>query len=184
MPKRSKEASFTREYDSDGRAVIDMNVVDDSGFLCVYSRSDTPIISTDVAEFIEGASAALSPKENLTLKVHSNCIDQGERNIYEGAVRAYYSEKSIANSRELKKNNIIAIILLIFGVAVLAVSLFLSYSFSMQIGAEVIDIVAWVLIWEATDIAIFKNNELRIKKRRYAAYTEMKIVFLEKSDSL
>jgi len=43
--------------------------------------------------------------------------------------------------------------------------------------AEVIDIIAWVFLWEAVDISIFKNRSLRIRQVRYLSYIEMKVVY-------
>ena len=44
-----------RKRDSDGNIIIDMTVSNDDDFLSVYSTSHTPVISTDVAAFIENS---------------------------------------------------------------------------------------------------------------------------------
>ena len=51
-------------------------------------------------------------------------------------------------------------------------------SLSLHIHSNCVDdveIVAWVLIWEAVDIVAFRNRELRVNCRRYLAYITMKI---------
>lgn len=56
----------------------------------------------------------------------------------------------------MKRNNIIVYLLSISGILVLILALFLEYKVANLIWAEVIDIVDWVLLWEAMDISFFK----------------------------
>ena len=65
------------------------------------------------------------------------------------------------------------------GVAVLAFQLFFEYITRNLIWAEVIDIVAWVLLWEAVDIIAFGNRSLRVKCKRYLSYMSMKIEYAD-----
>lgn len=167
------------QRDNENRIVINMMVKDDTNFLSVFSQSDTPVISTEVAEFIENSTNSILPKEQLTLRIHSDCIDDTEKELYKEGIKEYYSEKSIVNSRELKRNNIISFLLTLAGVLVLAVQLLFEYRLSSLIWSEVIDIVAWVFLWEAVDISAFGNRSLRFKSKRYLSYLSMKIEYVE-----
>ena len=44
---------------------------------------------------------------------------------------------------------------------------------------EVVDIVAWVFLWEAVDIKCFRMREMSLKRKRYAAFIDMKIDFID-----
>lgn len=66
---------------------------------------------------------------------------------------------------------------MILGVFVLAFAVFLDYKIGSVIWAEVIDIAAWVFLWEAVDIKFFKTRELKLKRQRYAAFMDMKIYY-------
>ena len=165
--------------DGEGRAVIDMNINDDGDFLSVYSKSDIPVISCDVAEFIENEARPAKPGERFTLRIHSSCIDAAEKVIYDKAIRKYYEEKDAANERELRRNNVIALLLLAAGILVLAFAVFFNAKMETLVWSEVIDIVAWVLIWEAVDVMLFRNNELRVNKHRYRALSSMKIEYYD-----
>lgn len=170
-----------REYkrDDENRVIINMTVKDDSDFLSPFSQSDTPVISPAVAEFIENSCELISSKELLFLNIHSNCIDDDEKKQYVKAIREYYSEKSVVNAKELKRNNVIVFLLTIAGILVLSLAIALQYLTDYQVWSEVIDIVAWVLLWEAVDISAFENRSLRNKYRRYQAFLNMKIVFID-----
>ncbi len=41
-----------------------------------------------------------------------------------------------------------------------------------------IDIIAWVLLWEAVDIGVFETRSLRLKRRRFLAYLAMKVEYM------
>ena len=69
-----KWAQERESYDSDGRAIIDMSITDDSEFLSPYSKHASPVISSDVAEFIEDSTSYFKPKQQFTLRIHSDCI--------------------------------------------------------------------------------------------------------------
>ena len=174
----SKERPKRR--DEDGRRIIHMTVDDDSHFLSRFSAGDTPVISSEVAEFIEDTTCSVLPKTALTLRIHSACIDKYEQEIYERAIKEHYTEQYISVKRELKKNKLLSIIMALFGIAVLALSLFLDNLPDNTIWSETVNIIAWVFIWEAVHIAAFQNKELRVKKHRFLSFLAMKIEFIKK----
>ena len=178
--KAKNEIGLRRRYqrDAENRIIVNMTVNDDSNFLSVFSQSETPVISTEVADFIENSTDSVLPKEQLTLRIHIDCIDDREKELYKKGIKEYYNEKSIANARELKRNNIIAALLTILGIFVLVLQLFFEYKLSNLIWSEFIDIVAWVLLWEAVDISAFENRSLRLKKQRYLSCISMKIEYV------
>ena len=179
--KANKDVLLKQQYqrDNENRIIINMTVKDDRDFLSVFSQSDTPVISSEVAEFIENSTNSILPKEQLTLRIHSDCIDDTEKELYRESIKEYYSEKSIANARELKRNNIVSLIFFINGIIILAAQLLLEYRFNSVIWAEVIDIAAWVFLWEAVDIRVFGNRSLHLKNKRYLSYLSMKTEYVD-----
>ncbi len=165
------------EQDREGRAVIRMTVKNDDDFLSPFSKGSEPVISTDVAEFIEKQAEALPPKAPLTLYIHGDCIDEGERTVYADAIKAYYTERDSAVSHAFRRNFILSILLAVFGILTLALALLTEMSTESPIWTEVVDIVAWVLLWEAVDVSLFRNHELRESRRRYCAFLAMPILF-------
>lgn len=179
MKIKSPKSFFDKELkrDEENRVIIDMNVKCDDDFLSVYSSSTIPTVNTEVAEFIENNAEPIPPHEPISLRIHGKTIDDGEKIIYEKAIRTYYKEKFDKNKKELHRNNIISSLLLFFGILVLALAIFVDYVFESAIWAEVIDIFAWVLIWEAADTLLFKSHALRTKKIKYSSFIDMKISF-------
>lgn len=170
----SSRSVHSPKCDAEGRVIIDMTVKDDSSFLSVYSASDTPVISTEVAEFIENSTHAFSPRQPLCLRIHSDCIDEQEQNDYPAGIREYYTEKYLASKNEARFNRIAVLLLMLAGVIALA----LAFRVEHRIWSEVIDIAAWVFLWEAVDIAAFKSREINLKRKRYLTYIAMKVEYM------
>ena len=162
------------EYDGCGRTVINMTVKDDGNFLSPFSSGTTAMISSEVAEFIENSTHSLPLRRELLLRVHSDCIDETEREEYRAGIKTYYEEKYIASKGERRFNLFAVILLALAGIATLA----LAFNVESHIWSEVIDIAAWVFLWEAVDIGVFRNREIRRKCRRYLNYTSMEVEFL------
>ncbi len=166
-----------RRLTIDGRIILNMTVKNDEQFLSPYSSTSTPIISAEVAEFIEHAAEAALPDERLTLKVSSDCIDEQEKNTYKNAIAEYYKQKYVSNEREYKRNKFIVAVLAVLGVIFLAAEMVFTSLIDSFVWSAVIDIVAWVFLWEAVDIGFFENRKLKLKKLRYLAFIDMKVEY-------
>lgn len=180
--KETNEQIKTRKYqrDEEGRVIINMVVEDDSGFLSPFSETISPSIATDVADFLENETKTLLPKELLTLRIKSNCIDENEQKLYEKAIKEHYTKVYIANEKDIKRNKIITLILFIIGVIVLS----LAITFKNVIWSEVIDIAAWVFLWEAVDIYFFKNRFQKMQRFRYLSFISMNIEYYSLSNEM
>jgi len=161
------------EYDAEGRAVINMTVKDYSDFLSPYSERATAVISSDVAEFIENSTYATPPSEPLTLRIYSDEISDGKKEEYTSAIREYYAQKYTVTKKTYRFNVIALISLAVAGI----LTLLLAFRVDSHVWSEVIDIIAWVLIWEAVDIGVFKNRESNIQRKRYLSYMTMKVEY-------
>jgi len=165
------------QRDEKGRVLITMLVKDDSHFLSEFSKTETPIISDAVADFLEDSTHSLLPNEKYVLTIESNCIDETEKILYERAIKEYYTERYVVSERELKRNRIIAGALSLSGMAVLGVSILLDVYFNHLLWSEMINIVAWVLLWEAVDIIVFQSRSLKMKRLKYLAFISMELQY-------
>ena len=66
--------------------------------------------------------------------------------------------------------------MLIIGIVVIAVSVFF-YVFSHNIVGEIIDIVAWVFVWEAVDLFFFRSPILIREKLKCKHFIEAEITY-------
>lgn len=175
--KRSIDETVRNRQKEESPYVINMTVSDDNSFLSVFSENDTPVISREVADFIEDSTPDIRKNETLTLRVKSSCIDEGEKELYRNAIKEYYTQRYIMGKRELMRDYIIAGILAVVGVLVLTLAIFLEYH--STIWSEVVDIIAWVFIWEAVYLAFLETRKLKYNNRKCIAYISMNIEYTD-----
>lgn len=166
-----------RNRDKDGRIILNMTVKDDTNFLSDFSIGDSPVINSKVADFIEKSTYAILPDEPLLLNIYSDCIDDKEKEEYTRAIKEYYTEHYLSNKRELKRNRVLAIILALLGTLILASAFIIEHFTASVFWTEVVDIIAWAILWEAIDISAFKNKKIRVNNSRYLSYLSMKIEY-------
>lgn len=165
------------ETDGEGRAILAMTVRSDESLLSPFSSGRAPVISSELAEFIEQKASPLSPSAPLALYIYSDCVEEEEKPVYETAVREYFSQRHREATRTLGRNHLVAAILALFGVLALAVTVLLELYVQAPIWTEVVDIVAWVLLWESVDVSLFRNYSLRVAKKRARVLSSMPILF-------
>lgn len=177
------ENRLTAERETDGNkskvktGVINLSVSNDDGFLSPYSSEGKPVISSEVAEFLENAVKAHSPKEKLILNVKGDCIDENERVQYAAAIKNYYSLKLKDEERERKNKTVVAAIFAFIGIIALAFMFYISERDVGEVWKECIDIFAWVFLWEAVDQFFIERGAVKVRRKRYQNFAEMEIRF-------
>ena len=145
------------ELDEEGRAIIEVTVRRDVDFLSDYSV-EKPMISSAFSDFLREQSEAFPPREPICLKIYSNCIDEHEQSVYGAALKEYAMRNYKKHALELKKNAFISAILMAVGVLGLAAVVLLSLFVDNAVIAEVLDIFAWVFVWEAVDLFFLERR--------------------------
>ena len=77
----------------------------------------------------------------------------------------------------MRRNLIVSVIFTVIGIVGLAAMLLLDHFFNSAIWVEVVDIFAWVFVWEAVDQFFIERRKLNIEKRKYQAFTEAEIQY-------
>lgn len=148
-------------YDGEGREVIDMRVICDDDFLSPYSVGDKPYISGGVAEFLDEAVKPLDLKRGLHIKIKGETIDGDERPIYREAFKNYYCGRVAEVGAKLKRNLVASVVMLLIAVVILSVYVTMEVLGYNYVVLEMVDIVAWVFMWEAVDQFVFERSLLR-----------------------
>ncbi len=161
---------------------INMTVLSDDGFLSPYSPVAVPVISSEVAEFLENSAENYVPKQKMQLNIRSDCIDDAEKVTYDKSIHNYFDLKLTAAKRDLRRNLIISIIFTIIGIAGLALMFVLDYLGVKAIWVEVADIFAWVFLWEAVDQFFIERRKILLDSRKFKAFAEMKINYVNVND--
>lgn len=159
-------------------SVINMTVTNDDSFLSPYSPTETPVISAEVAEFLQTCAKPYKADSTLQLQIHSNSIDEKEKIVYSRAIRNYFNLQLEETAEELRRNTLVSLIFAVVGILGLAAMIVLD-SFKVQsIWLECVDIFSWVFLWEAVDQMFIRRRQLQIKSKRMHAFVNMKVVYI------
>lgn len=175
--KKQVELSKKTRKGKSEKCVIDLNVKNDDDFLSPFSNIGKPVISEDVALFLENSANAYHPKSEIELNVYGDCISEEEHDDYENAIRNYYSLKFSDAARCVTRKGFISLIFTIIGIVGLALMVIMSELGAGSIWVECVDIFAWVFIWEAVDQFFIERNGVLLNMNRYYSFTRAKISF-------
>lgn len=184
--KHAKERLTKREIerDEDGLAVIHMTVLDDSDFLSPLSYHRAEVLSNEVSAFLEKRANALPPQKRVAVHIHSDCIDEQEQVRYRAAVATTFRDAYDELALEIRRSMIAALLMLLFGVLLLGAMWALSVKDCGEILIEVVDIFAWVFVWEAVDTFFLTRTVQLQQQKRCLSLIYAKICFfpLEKTE--
>lgn len=155
---------------------IDMTILDNSTFLSPYC-GNVKIISSEVASYLDNILNYYPPKLNLTLRINSKSTNQEDEKIFKEAIINYYQNNIYRLKRDLLRNMIIALIMLIIGSIFITLMLIIGNKNSNPIWTTILEIAGWVFIWEAVDKFFFERHSLNKELRKSIQIVSAKIEF-------
>lgn len=166
------------------KAEIKLTIHDDSNVVSPYCEPGKPVISGELADYLENVASNYLPAQPITITFFSDCIDDKEKTTYDKAVRNYFTFKAAEARREITQNTIVSLIFTIIGVISLTVMFILSAHGLGEVLTECLDIFAWVFLWEAVDQFFIERRALVRKCRRFDNFVNADIAFEEINDCL
>lgn len=113
-------------------------------------------------------------RENLVIRIISDApVDEAR---VKRAIREHCALERSKNRREMGMETFREICLAVVGLIFLSLWYFLSASME-NMWMEVLNIMGWVAIWEATSIAIMRRPELYHVSKTYKRASKAKIIF-------
>lgn len=165
----------------DGKRVINLNVSDDSGFLSTYSSDGKPLISGEVAEFLNHSAKRLKVNEEVRFVIDSAVIDDGEKVIYKRAIENYYLTEVAETKSQLKRNMWLSVIMLIIGALIFSLAIALEYGGFQLLWLDILDVAAWVFVWESVDLFVLQRPALKSELLKYYKIISAEIIFKDSS---
>jgi len=139
--------------------VINIKVDNKEQIISKYSYDETDKLNKDLSEFIIDKTKRTPINSNIKLNFYSKT--NIEKTEVERTIRNHFTDELLDAKDDLKKSNIIALIMLLFGVITFAI-LFASYNLFSNIYFEmVMEIAAWVFIWESVDVIFLQRPKIR-----------------------
>lgn len=180
VKKLSKEACNVNSLarDEDNRLIVNLSIKNDDGFLSPYSLKGEPQLAGETAEFLEHSIKNTKHTDDISFHVHSSVIDENEQVEYKQAIKYYYTHEITEVKIKMKRNAISSVLMILLGILVFALRIIFSSVFPNEIFLSVLDVVAWVFVWEATDLFFFRRTELRQELLQYLKIYTADIKFI------
>lgn len=163
-------------YDEEGRALLSMSVRDGVEFLSPYALSGRPDLNSEVADFLDGAVMNLRPEEEIRLEI-SGDADGKKKSEFRAAVKNHYRAKVLETDRKLSENARMSLIFALVAAVVLSVYVVLEINFANFVVLQLIDITAWVFMWEAVDLVFLERKILKTELVRATSLYSAKVIF-------
>lgn len=176
--KKDVELAEEVEETSDGRAIVDITVDDLDDFYSPYSPKSFKLLNPQMVEYIDEYSKTIPASQELILRISATNKTDEAKNRIKKTIRRTFVEKIANINTELRRNLLSAIIFMAVGILFLAGVIIAN---TLDLGAtvyEILDIIAWVFVWEAVDIFFMERHKKRVEKLRYAKLAVAEIEFV------
>ena len=133
------------------------------------------LLSEDVSDYLirNYKNMHRKSRERYDIRIISDVPLDEER--AKAAVREHWEQERSNVQQEAKVETIREIALAIVGVLLLTVWFFVSQSVE-SVWMEVLSIMGWVAVWEATSIAIMRRPELYVRRKIYDQASKAEII--------
>ena len=147
---------------SDDKKSVNIKVENKEQIISNYSYDENDKLNPDLSDYIISKTKNIHLSQDLILNFYTN--EQVYKKEIQSTITNHFEEENYNVKKELKKSNITVVVLLLLGVVTLAMLVGFYNWFSNFYLEMVLEIAAWVFIWEAIDIFAFKRSKLRVKK--------------------
>jgi len=119
--------------------------------------------------------------KKIFFEITGHNLSLAEQELYRKAIKNYYREEFLDVQDDMKLNRRNTILMLVSGAFFILLRLLLPLTIGWRLDfLEPINIVAWVFLWEAVELQIFKRPKLKEIQIRNLKILEAEIEFKEK----
>lgn len=149
--------------DSEGRALITVKATSEQKIFSEFDYDSGEKLNSDLVQYIWDKAEFVPINRDIKIKIYTGKTTK-EKPV-DNAIRGSFKKDYIALKAECRRNLWFSFAMLFIGLLFLGF-LFLSYAFFKNDYVDaVIDIAAWVFLWEAVDSFFLRRSELNHKKR-------------------
>lgn len=173
--QRETEAEIlSNGVDDNCDGIIEIKIDAREQIFSAYSYSGDKL-NTEFCDFVYEKAKRAPLNEVLSLKIYtSQPIDADEVGK---TLKSHYSNEYRETRQDMKRVTTISAIMALFGLLTLAVLVLLNYFWDNFYVSTIIEIAAWVFVWEAVDYFFLQRPQIRARllliQRIYCAKTEV-----------
>lgn len=164
-------------YEENGVPHIEINLSNGN----IYDEYSTDSeLNPTIFEFVDKVFRLVKKKANLEIDItFPSSMKDEEKDKIEKLFKSHYAINIVKSNEEIKRHNIVSIILLFFGIIVYGAYGLLEYFKMDFIFQGVIEIASWVFIWEAVDMFFLSNFSSRLERMKNIKIFNAKINRIE-----
>lgn len=146
--------------DKDGYAVVDVNLNDNAELYNPLSVNKNRDLSDGIYDYIEAQTNVIPSNIPLRIRFHGDVEKEEQEEIKKDMIR-HYTLKSLDVSWDLAALFRKTLLLVIFGVVVLALYFYFSFTSDDFFFTEILSIVGSFSLWEAADSLLIERPSLK-----------------------
>ena len=149
-------------YEENGVPHIEINLCNGN----IYDEYSTDSeLNPTIFEFVDKVFRLVKKKADLEIDItFPSTMKDEEKDKIEKLFKSHYAINIVKSNEEIKRHNIVSIILLFFGIIVYGAYGLLEYFKMDFIFQGVIEIASWVFIWESVDMFFLSNFGSRLER--------------------
>ena len=149
-------------YEENGVSHIEINLSNGN----IYDEYSTDSeLNPTIFEFVDKVFRLVKKKADLEIDItFPSAMKDEEKDKIEKLFKSHYAINIVKSNEEIKRHNIVSIILLFFGIIVYGAYGLLEYFKMDFIFQGVIEIASWVFIWEAVDMFFLSNFGSKLER--------------------
>ncbi len=164
--------------DDDGRAVINVGAENYDDIFSPYCYKGGDTLSSSLVDYLAQKSGAVPLDYDLTIRFHVKGANEEKRKEIQAAVKENYQSDVHAIERRMSRTTSFSLIFLFIGVLITTIYLFF-VEVAPQGATYVVDILAWLFIWEGIDAFFLDRRLLQIDRLKKLRLGTAKIEIIE-----
>ena len=179
LRKLDKQISSGSKYfsENDDSVTINVKSKDHEQIFSEYNYENKTNLNPNLCDYLWN-NAKLAPLDkSLTIKIFDN--SNLNKDEVESAIKTHYRREYIETKDQLKKINLFTLACMLIGVLFLVALVFLHKLADNYYLDIIMEIVAWVFIWEAVDRFFLEAPRVKRKCMRIQQLYDAKVVIIK-----
>jgi hypothetical protein len=164
-------------YIENGDAYISIKVYTIDDIISKYSVKNDEVLNYEFMRYLETNASYIPDKYSLVLEICNHHFNEEEQEIIKKVIRNHYSISLINKKEELKSYKRKGYYLLLTGLVSLFIYAILAYTGKLLILSEIFSLIFCFAMWEATDITIFDNDDIKEEIVELQNLSEIQVIF-------
>lgn len=188
--RKQKLKSYTKQLDSsnfdvdneleieENSCLIECNVGKPENIFSVFDTAKNRSISTDFNNYLMEQAEIIPMEYDITLKMHvQKDFSEAQENQVKTAIKNHFSFQITKDKLTSNKNNFFASMMYLVGFILLLCVPFINMIETTFPLTECLLIMIWFCVWEATDMTVLNNGQLKKNQINKLRLYNAKIVF-------